>query len=363
MYQFNNRVWLYGERAKEIIKELKKIENRESSIKIEKILNNEMDNTELYYGDYIFGDNYFEVDVNDGCVHELLEVCKTFGVSFKIRYDDYFNDLYGVGFYSYYEDMYKDYDLNETEIMRVESETIANKCSDYIDLGDNCVLEGIKYNCVFEAFDVLLERKSKEFNLDFISETVDNFATTIYDANPLCDKDILNYYEWKIVILKLEELIAKYNAQEYIKVDSPILNEVFKNYHHEGIFDYINREYSSKIKEALVGYKDYYEGMENSSDINDRKKYLDIFRNASEYILDDLSDLGIDAFNDWQVNLKLFFLLLVDKNNIIPSKEMFKDFMDNPEIFTRDIKLTQLLKTDMPKSKTKMQENCQYIKK
>jgi len=343
MEKFNNRVWLFGERANEIIKELEKIENRDRSIIIEEILGEKEDNIELYNGDYTFLDNYFEVDVYDYCVFEIVKICKHFGVGFKIRYDIYFNDIYGVGFYSYEKDLYKEYDLDETEIMRVESETVAKRSSNYINLEEECILEGIEYDCVFKAFDVLLERKAKEFKLDFISHTIDNFATSVYKSNPICDENILHYYEWKIILLTFDELVAKYNAQNYIKVDSPILNEVFKTYHHEGIYDYIEREYSSKIEEALIDYNNYYKGMENSSSVIDRNIYSEILRDASEYILDDLSDLGIEAFRDWQIELKLFFLLLVDKNKIIPTKEMFKDFMDNPELFTRDVKLDTLL--------------------
>ena len=121
------------------------------------------------------------------------------------------------------------------------------------------------------------------------------------------------------------------------------MNEVFKNYHHEGIFDYIKKEYSSKIKETLLEYEDYFDGMENSSEVLIRNTYLEIFNEILTDILDELHDLGTDAFINWQVELKLFFLLLIDLNNITPSKEMFKDFMDNPEVFTREMKLSQII--------------------
>ena len=93
----------------------------------------------------------------------------------------------------------------------------------------------------------------------------------------------------------------------------------------------------------MLDYEDYFDGMENSSEVLIRNTYLEIFNEILTDILDELHDLGTDAFINWQVELKLFFLLLIDLNNITPSKEMFKDFMDNPEVFTREMKLSQII--------------------
>ena len=146
-----------------------------------------------------------------------------------------------------------------------------------------------------------------------------------------------------LILRKFKGLVFKYKAQEYINYNSTLIDNVLCASSYEKLNNYIRTHYVDDVLKGIKKHKDYFKGIEISNDETNIDTYLDIQYEVVVEVADKLYDKSVDAFYDWDIEAKLYFLILVDKNKITPSKEMFKDFMDNPEAFTREMKLSQII--------------------
>ena len=205
-----NSVVFKGKRVSELIEAFKVFESHNKTSILQKIIdtpNTKRGSLNPFYDITVSRDRIGFYSSWSPSVLELIAICKEFEVDFRLRYEEPNKCLYGLGVYLHQKEDYNFYELSENEIARIIYNEIDEEGE--VDTCGTCILEGIEYYCDTEAFNVLLERKARELNLDFVYDFIEKFVTTEYNANPLCEKGFFHYYDWKIIILKLEELIIK----------------------------------------------------------------------------------------------------------------------------------------------------------
>ena len=272
-------------------------------------------------------------------IDELKIICKEFKVDFTLKYDYNYQKEYGLVIYTHANDNTRQYILSKTDVKKVAYNQ--TKKSGKPNKKGTCILEGIEYNSNTEAFDVLFDRKAINNDL-CISDFIESMVKAKIVANPELFEESLTPM-CSLTLKKVKELVDKYNAHEYINYKSKLIDKVLCANNYEEINNFIRTQYVDDVLFFVSIHQDYFKGIEISNDKTNLEKYWDIQYDVVEKMADRLIDKAIDAFFDWEIDFKLYFLLLVDKNGITPTKEMFKDFMDNPETFTREMNIPQLL--------------------
>ena len=303
-------------------------------------LDESLDELEIAFMDISFtekGINFYSYYCYSGTELEIL--CKEFKVDFTLKYDYNYQKEYGLVIYTHANDNTRQYILSKPDVKKVAY--YQTKKSGKPNKKGTCILEGIEYGSDMEAFDVLLIRKASNSNL-CICEVIEAIAENEINTNSGLFEDSINPM-FLLILRKFKGLVFKYKAHEYINYNSKLIDNVLCASSYEELSNYLRKNYVDEVLMGIKNHKDYFKGIEISNDETDFDIYLDIQYEVVEEVADKLFDKSVDAFYDWDIEAKLYFLILVDKNKITPTKEMFKDFMDNPEAYTREMKLSQII--------------------
>lgn len=335
-----NSVWFEGTRVSELISAFQDYETEgEYSILEKMVANNKPSSKIPFYDITTYDDSIWFCSKKRPSVKVLKAICKEFECDFILRYNEPIAELHGLITYWHDNDLSQIYQLSNNDIEKISY--LETDDNGEIDFCGSCILEGITYSCDLEAFDVLLDRKASNSNLS-IRDAIEGTVQTILEKKPELFKESMNPM-FPLVLKMLNALVDRYNAHEYINYNSKLIDKVLCANSYEEISNYVRCNYVDEVLKGIKNHKDYFKGIEISNDETNFNTYMDIQYVVVEEVADKLLDKSVDAFYDWEIEAKLYFLILVDKNKITPTKEMFKDFMDNLETFTREMNIPQLL--------------------
>jgi len=333
--EFYNSVWFEGTRVSELVSAFSAyLGEGKNSILEQKTANSKPSSEKPFYDITTYDDSIWFCSRKRPSVKDLKAICKEFECDFTLRYNETIQELHGLIMYWYDDDFSQSYELSKNDIEKISY-------IGEIDFYGCCLLEEIIYSCDLEAFDVLLDRKASNSNL-CICEVIEAIAENEINENIGLFEDSINPM-FHLILRKFKGLVFKYKAHRYINYNSTLIDNVLCASSYEKLNNYIRTHYVDDVLKGIKKHKDYFKGIEISNDETNIDTYLDIQYDVVEKLADILIDKAIDAFCDWEIDSKLYFLLLVDRNGITPSKEVFKDFMDNPEAFTREMKLSQII--------------------
>ena len=192
----------------------------------------------------------------------------------------------------------------------------------------------------------MYKNKKQNMTNTQIEDYITDYAKSIWQAFP--EKYITNdYIHYTTILEKLMFYIKKYRATNYIYLDIKLVDK-FLNYDRNRIREKIKRDYKKLIKTYINTDFDYYSGMERSKDVDTKDEYEMIYNKSTRRVMEHIMDLTIEAFDNLMIVESLFFFVIAEKYNSIPSKSLFLKYQSayrsgTIASFIRELKINEIL--------------------